>query len=101
MKEPFQKINAYGINTIEVNGTLLYTFKIRVCNNETNRNLIKKHFKKHKDINTDSQYIVLEKVYLNREHFNAVTRILGFLLKDIAQANLERKYQWTQSSLSF
>lgn len=101
MKESFRKIDAYGINTIEVNGTLLYTFKIRVCNNETNRNLIRKYFKNHRGVNTDSQYIVLEKVFLDKELFDAVTRVLGFLLKDIAQANLERKYKWTQASLSF
>lgn len=100
-----KSINVFGMKTINVNGTRVNTFRIRVKNNEFNESVLAPLSMVDKDIRVtpielyrkDSLQFLIEISYtgMNWEKDFLIFRTVGKSLKDIQMNNLNQRYAWT------
>ena len=100
-----KSINVFGMKTINVNGTPVNTFRIRVNNNEFNESVLAPLSMVDKDIRVtpielyrkDSYQSLIEISYtgMNWEKDFLIFRTVGKSLKDIQMNNLNQRYAWT------
>lgn len=100
-----KSINVFGMKTINVNGTPVNTFKIRVNNNEFNESVLASLSMVDKDIrvtpielyrkNSYQSLIEISYTGMNWEKDFLIFRTVGKSLKDIQMNNLNQRYAWT------
>lgn len=100
-----KSINVFGMKTINVNGTPVNTFRIRVNNNKFNESVLAPLSMVDKDIRVtpielyrkDSYQSLIEISYtgMNWEKDFLIFRTVGKSLKDIQMNNLNQRYAWT------
>ena len=100
-----QTINVFGMKTINVNGTSINTFKIRVTNNEFNESVMASLSMVDKDIrvtpielwrkNKFQSLIEISYTGMNWDKDFLIFKTVGKSLKDIQMNNLNQRYAWT------
>jgi len=86
----------FGIKSITINDCVLHTYNVMVKNSSTNLDIINQSGLKSSVAGTDANRLKLTYTTLNFEEFNAETKKLGKVLKEIAQAKLDTKYHWVR-----
>jgi hypothetical protein len=96
--------NKFGISKININGTSVHTYKIRVCNTEDNRNILLQYgFPVPYDF-SPQKYIVLQDTIIDYNEAERTKITLMAALRDIAenthQIKMRRKYGWIEEQLN-
>lgn len=98
-------INKFGKGTINMNGTLIHYFRVRVLNNESNINIFNKYdinfvqtsaLKKYKH-NADKilqQYLEVNLVSLDYNSFKDKELNIYRALREVALLKLDKKYSF-------
>lgn len=104
-----KSINLFGMQTVLVNGTPVNTFKIRVTNNDYNKDvltplcMISKNIKVqsvHTYRNSKPQSLIeISYTGMNWEADFEIFRTVGKTLKDIQLNKLNEKYAWTNDPI--
>lgn len=99
------KIRKFGKGTIEINGTLIHYFRVRVLNNESNINIFNKYdvnfvetsaFKKYK-YNADKvlqQYLEVNLTSIDYNSFKDKELNIYRALREVALLKLDKKYSF-------
>jgi hypothetical protein len=89
------KINTYGIKTININGTIVNTYNVSVKNTPYNKELLKKEGINHEITDgKHSQKLKMTFTSTDVTDFRRETYRLGKALENIALNNLANKYSW-------
>ncbi len=92
-------MKVFGIKTIIVNGTVIFTYNVRIVNSEQNQKLVKTSGLGYNNVITRyGERIQLTYTSTNPSDFEDKVFMLGHLLKAVALNNLTNKYnRWVKS----
>ena len=88
----------FGIKKIIINGTIVYTYDVRIANNKQNQKLVKTSELPYDNITTrHGERIQLTCTTTSIREFNDRVNMLGHLCRAVALNNLNTKYnRWVK-----
>jgi hypothetical protein len=86
----------FGIKAIVINDTIVHTYNIMVKKSHDNMTIINQHGLKAITAGNNGDRLKLTFTSLDVKEFNAEVNKLGKILKEIAQSNLDIKYNWVR-----
>jgi len=86
----------FGIKAIVINDCVIHTYNIMVKKSHDNITIINQHGLKATTAGINNDRLKLTFTSLDVKEFNAEVNKLGKILKEIAQSNLDIKYNWVR-----
>lgn len=106
------KINKFGKGTIEINGTYIHYFRVRVLNNNINKNIFNKYDIDYVETSAFKKYKYCEdKILVQYLEVNLISNDLDLFVKkelniyralrEVAMAKVENKYSFILNITNF